>query len=99
MKLVMEVLTERENEFNSKSRGHVKERVITFMDKEKHLGHQCYNTFDYVLSDEESRAYAPGGLDAKQVEVGISDVRFWQGRIQFRGKLGSVLNGKAVGAK
>ena len=95
--MVMEVLTERENEFQSKTRGHVKERVIAFADREKFLGQQCFNTYDYVLTQDEERSFPPGSLDGKMLEVGINDMRTWQNRVQFRGKLGAVVtNGKAV---
>ena len=86
MKCKVLITNVRPNSYVGK-KGLVSETIITCLDQDKFEGQKMLETFDYVLAPEELVAYPGDSLDGKVVEIGVSELKPWNGRNRARGKL------------
>jgi hypothetical protein len=84
MKAIVQVISERTDSYTGK-RGLVKQQIVACLDADP--DHPFYNTFDFVLSDEELQKYS-GKLQGKRVELAITNMEpAFGGRLRARGAI------------
>jgi hypothetical protein len=87
MQVKAQVVNEREESFVGK-RGKVEQHILSCLDLD--TNHPFLNTFDYLMSDEETKQHF-GKLRGKTVNLGIINFEpAFGGRTRGRGKLVSV---------
>ena len=88
MRLKVQVVSDRPDEYKSKSGTIVKSQVLSCLDICP-SGSRMNNTFDYILSEIEKEKYAGKLLD-KQIELDVTELSIPFGaRLRARGHISS----------
>ena len=86
MRLKVQVVSDRPDEYKSKTGNVVKSQVLSLLDICP-SGSRMSNTFDYILSETEKEKYAGKLLD-KQIELDVTELAIPFGaRLRARGHI------------